>query len=53
MVDKKIRKISQMRLSKEVSIPKPEGLDSNQPDEGHYPSQDSEQELVVLVQVLL
>jgi hypothetical protein len=29
----------------------PEGLDSNQQDKGHYPSQDSELELVVQVQV--
>ena len=33
------------------SIPKHEVHDSSQPDEGHYPSQDSEQELVVKVQV--
>jgi hypothetical protein len=53
MIDKKIKKISQIRFSKEVSIPMPEGLDSNQQDEGYYPSQDPEQELVVQVQVLL
>jgi hypothetical protein len=52
MIDKKIRKISQIRLSK-VSIPMPKGLNSNQQDKGYYPSQDSELELVVQVQVLL